>query len=144
MFLSLHNNQRIENHSFQRTLFIPDALITSLARDPLAIGVYVAIARLVVAAKGAVPLAARDLAAWMGSNREADRVAIMCRIVKLTIDGWLWIERTVAAKHCLLPIWGYDHQGSTRPWSVPVYMLEAARLEDAENCVYCTIQTRGV
>jgi hypothetical protein len=37
------------------------------------------IARLVVAAKDAVPLAARDLAAWMGREREADRAAVCCR-----------------------------------------------------------------
>ena len=45
----------------QRYLLVPDPLIVAYAHDPLAIGVYVAIARLAVAAKSNVPIAARDL-----------------------------------------------------------------------------------
>src|SRR5262249_53226095 len=70
-------------------VLVPDQLIAAYADDPLAVGVYVAIARLSLAAKGAVPLAARDLVAWMGSDRDADRAAIMRRIVKLEEHGWL-------------------------------------------------------
>src|SRR4051794_39389241 len=99
-----------------RYVLVPDPLITAFAHDPLAIGVYVAIARLTMAAKAAVPLAARDLALWMGSERDADRVAIMRRIVKLEARGWLMITRTVAAKHCLIPTWGRDQAGAIRPW----------------------------
>jgi hypothetical protein len=99
-----------------RYVLVPDPLITAFAHDPLAIGVYVAIARLTMAAKAAVPLAARDLAIWMGSERDADRVAIMRRIIKLEARGWLMITRTVAAKHCLIPTWGRDQAGATRPW----------------------------
>jgi hypothetical protein len=67
-------------------------------------------------AKAAVPLAARDLALWMGSDRDADRVAIMRRIVKLEERGWLIITRTTAAKHHLLPTRGRDQTGAVRPW----------------------------
>ena len=80
-------------------------MISAFAHDPLAVGVYVAVARLAMAAKAAVSLAARDLAIWMGSDRDADRVAIMRRIVKLEARGWLMITRTMAAKHGLLPTW---------------------------------------
>ncbi len=96
----------------------PDALILAFANDPLAVGVYVAIARLVMAAKDAVPLAARDLAAWMGSEREADCAAIMRRIVNLSERGWLMITRTRASKHQLLPTWGTDQMGTIRPWQL--------------------------
>ena len=53
-----------------RSILIPDPLITHYAHDPLAVGVSVAIARLTQAAKDAVPLAAADLVAWMGSAHE--------------------------------------------------------------------------
>lgn len=99
-----------------RYVLVPDGLILAFAHDPLAVGVYTTIARIAVAAKDAVPIAARDLAAWMGSNREADRAAIMRRIVKLEERGWLIITRTRASKHRLLPTWGRDRAGAVRPW----------------------------
>jgi hypothetical protein len=99
-----------------RYVLVPDALIRAFADDPLAVGVYVAIARLAMVAKAAVPLAARDFAVWMGSDRDADRVAIMRRIIKLEARGWLMITRSTAAKHCLLPTWGCDQAGLVRPW----------------------------
>jgi hypothetical protein len=98
-----------------RYVLVPDALILAFANDPLAVGIYVAIARLVMAAKDAVPLAARDLAAWMGSKRDADRAAIMRRIGKLEERGWVMITRTRATKHHLLPTWGCDQMGAVRP-----------------------------
>ncbi len=98
-----------------RYILVPDALITAFAHDPMGVGVYVAVARLTMAAKAAVPLAARDLAIWMGSDRDADRVAIMRRIVKLEARGWLMITRTRTAKHCLLPTWGRNQAGTVRP-----------------------------
>src|SRR5205823_5990404 len=66
-----------------RYVLVSDPLIVAFAHDPLAVGVYVAIARLALVAKGAVSVAARDLVVWMGSDRDADRAAIMRRIVKL-------------------------------------------------------------
>ena len=99
-----------------RYVLVPDGLILAFAHDPLAVGVYVAIARFVMAAKDSVPLAARDLAAWMGSDREADRAAIMRRISKLEERGWVMISRTTATKHRLLPTWGRDQLGTVRPW----------------------------
>src|SRR5262249_39808001 len=105
-----------ESQRTDRYVLVPDGLILAFAHDPLAVGVYIAVARLAMAAKDAVPLAARDLAAWMGSDREADRAAIMRRIAKLEERGWLMITRTRAAKHRLLPTWGRDRTGIVRPW----------------------------
>jgi hypothetical protein len=105
-----------ESGAPMRYVFIPDPLIASFARDPLAIGIYVAVARLAVVVKGAVPLAARDLVAWMGSDREADRAAIMRRIVKLAQKGWLCVERSEVEKNRLIPTWGRDQSGAARPW----------------------------
>jgi len=62
-FAPLNVFQREELQSNHRYVLVPDALILAFANDPLAVGVYAAIARLVAAAKDAVPLAARDLAA---------------------------------------------------------------------------------
>lgn len=110
--------QRQEVQGTHHYVLVPDALIVAFANDPLAVGVYAAIARLVVAAKDAVPLAARDLAAWMGSEREADRAAIMRRIASLGERGWLMITRTKASKHHLLPTWGMNQLGTVRPWQL--------------------------
>ncbi|HEU5089295.1 MAG TPA: hypothetical protein VFT99_17690, partial [Roseiflexaceae bacterium] len=107
----------------QRYVWTPDPLIITFAHDPLCVGIYVAVARLAYAAKGAVPLAARDLAAWMGHDTDADRAAIMRRIVKLTQAGWLAVERHSAHKHRLLPTWGPDQTGTIRSWCV-----------DADDC----------
>jgi hypothetical protein len=117
-FAPLNASQREELQSNHRYVLVPDALILAFANDPLAVGVYAAIARLVVAAKDAVPLAARDLATWMGSDREADRAAIMRRIANLGERGWLMITRTRASKHQLCPTWGTDHMGTVRPWQL--------------------------
>jgi hypothetical protein len=100
----------------QPYLLVPDPLIVAYAHDPLAVGVYVAIARLAVASKAAVPLSARDLALWMGSRRDSDRAAIMRRIVKLEEGGWVLVERSTASKHRLLPTWGRDQNHAIRPW----------------------------
>lgn len=99
-----------------RYVLIPQALIMTNAHDPLAVGVYAMIARLAMVVKRAVALTARDLVAWIGSDREADRAAIMRRIVKLEQQGWLVIARSTNAKHQLLPTWGRDKHGSPHPW----------------------------
>jgi hypothetical protein len=99
-----------------RYVLIPDPLIAAFAHDPLAVGVYAAIARLSMAARDAVPLAARDLATWMGSDRDADRAAIMRRIVKLEERGWVMVTRRTATKNNLLPTWGRDQTGVVHPW----------------------------
>lgn len=105
-----------ESQRTDRYVLVPDGLMLAFADDPLAVGVYIAIARLTTVAKDAVPLAARDLASWMGSDREADRAAIMRRIVKLEERGWLMVTRTRASKHRLLPTWGHDRAGNVLPW----------------------------
>src|SRR5205085_251618 len=105
--VGLNDGLHAEPTRLIRYVLVADSLIRAYAHDPLAVGVYVAIAR-ILAAKEAVPLAARDLVAWMGSDRDADRAAIMRRIVKLEKDGWVIAERAVATKHRLLPTWGRD------------------------------------
>jgi len=106
----------LESHSLDRYVLVPDSLIAAFAHDPLAVGVYAAIARLCMAARDAVPVAARDLAAWMGSDRDADRAAIMRRIVKLEERGWVMVTRRTATKNSLLPTWGRDQSNVVRPW----------------------------
>jgi hypothetical protein len=101
-------------------VLVPDPLIIAFADDPLAVGVYAAVARLVAVAKDAVPLAARDLVAWMGSERESDRAAVMRRIVKLEQAGWLMVDRQSQHKHHLLPAWGRDRAGQPQPWRLDV------------------------
>ena len=97
-------------------MLIPDRLIETHIRDPLAVGVYVAVARLALIRKGPVPLSASELAIWMGSETEVDRVALMRRIIKLERGGWLLVSRETAYKHTLLPTWGEDRSGLSRPW----------------------------
>jgi hypothetical protein len=109
-----HHRPKSPDH--QPYVLIPDGLIEAHVRDPLAVGVYVAIARLTLIRKDAIPLSAAELAAWMGSDTEADRAAIMRRIVKLGQGGWLVVTRLKAHKHTLLPTWGPDRAGQPRPW----------------------------
>ena len=45
-----------ESQRTDRYVLVPDGLIHAFAHDPLAVGVYTAIARLAMAAKDAVPL----------------------------------------------------------------------------------------
>jgi hypothetical protein len=99
-----------------RYVLVPDALITAFASDPLAVGIYVAVARLAMAVKSAVPLAARDLVSWAGNEDDATRVAVMRRMLKLEARGWLTIARATKSKHRLLPTWGRDQAGAARPW----------------------------
>src|SRR5689334_2826448 len=82
-YVSVGEAIHTERHVSFRYVLVPDPLIVAFAHDALAVGVYVAIARLALVAKGAVPVAARDLVVWMGSERDTDRAAIMRRIVKL-------------------------------------------------------------
>jgi hypothetical protein len=112
----LNETRHLEPRSPDRYVLVPDSLIATFSHDPLAVGVYAAIARLTVAARGAVPLAARDLAAWMASDRDADRAAIMRRIVKLEERGWVMVTRRTATKNSLLPTWGCDQSNVVRPW----------------------------
>ena len=119
---SSNDGLRTESSIPNRYVLIADALIAAFAHDPLALGVYVAIARLTLAAKDAVPLAARDLVAWIGSDRDADRAAIMRRIVKLERDGWLIIVRASATKHRLLP-----NMGTRSEWERTALALRCRR-----------------
>jgi hypothetical protein len=117
--VALQARQReAERPSQGNYVLVPDPLIIAFADDPLAVGVYVAVARLVAVAKGAVPLAARDLVAWMGSERESERAAVMRRIVKLEQAGWLMVDRQSQHKHHLLPTWGRDRSGRPQPWQL--------------------------
>jgi hypothetical protein len=110
-----HGAERRSQGSY---VLVPDPLIITFADDPLAVGVYAAIARLVAVAKAAVPLAARDLVAWMGSDRDSDRAAVMRRIVKLEQAGWLMVDRQSQHKHHLLPTWGRNRSGWPQPWQL--------------------------
>jgi len=93
----------------------PDRFIRRFAHDPLAVGVYLAVARFVIAERGPVPLSPTDLAAWSGRDRIRD-LAIMRRIRRLVETGWLIAERGRAVKLRLMPTWGIDNDGAVLPW----------------------------
>ncbi|MDZ4719119.1 MAG: hypothetical protein SH847_11760 [Roseiflexaceae bacterium] len=92
---------------------VPDRLVRRFAHDPLAVGVYLAIARFVMAERGPVPLSPADLAAWSGGERIRD-LAIMRRMRRLVETGWLVAERGRAVK--LRPNLGIGDDGAVLPW----------------------------
>lgn len=96
-------------------LRVPDRLLRAYAHDPLAVGVYLAVARCALVCQGPVPLSTADLAAWAGVSRARD-VSIMRRVKRLLEDGWLSAEADVGVKRRLCPTWGRDAGGSVRPW----------------------------
>lgn len=85
-------------------LRIPDRLLRQFVHDPLAVGVYLAVARCALAERGPAPLSANDLAAWSGNHHS--RAAIMRRIQQLIATGWLLARREQTVKLRLLPTWG--------------------------------------
>src|SRR5439155_22675525 len=80
---SSNDGLRTESSIPNRYVLIADPLIAAFAHAPLAVGVYVAIARLTLAAKDAVSLAAHDPVACIGSDRDPDRAANMRRNLQL-------------------------------------------------------------
>ena len=136
----LNDTLHLEPRSPDRYVLVLDSLIATFSHDPLAIGVYAAIARLTMAARDAVPLAARDLAAWMGSDRDADRAAIMRRIVKLEERGWVMVTRRTATKNSLLPTWGRDQTGVVRPGVLirPIAVGQHTSVGDESRSAYST------
>lgn len=97
-------------------LRVPDQLLRSFAHDPLAVGVYLAVARCAVAQQGPVPLSPADLAAWSG-HAHARHLGLMRRLKVLIAAGWLVAARPGAAvKQSFCPTWGRDAAGTPRPW----------------------------
>jgi hypothetical protein len=92
-------------------LRVPDRLLRSYVCDPLAVGIYIAVARCALAERATAPLSANDLVAWTGGAHH--RAALMRRIQRLIADGWLIVAREQTVKHRLLPTWG-----SHCPWQL--------------------------
>ena len=97
-------------------LRVPDRLLRRFARDPLAIGIYVAVARCALAKRGPAPLSPADLAEWSSGDRTRDS-AIMRRITLLLNEGWLTADRGQAIKLRLIPTWGHAPNGQLIPWN---------------------------
>src|SRR5690242_19732872 len=97
-------------------LRIPEKLLRSYVYDPLAIGVYLAVARCALAERGLAPLSANDLVTWSGHRHS--RVAIMRRIQRLIASGWLIAEREHTVKLRLLPTWGHQPIGTVCVWQL--------------------------
>lgn len=96
-------------------LRVPDRLLRRFARDPLAVGIYVAVARCALAKRGPAPLSPADLAEWSTGDRTRDS-AIMRRITLLLNEGWLTADRGQAIKLRLLPTWGQAATGQLLAW----------------------------
>lgn len=109
------NNRELKSTRQAPYLRAPDRLLRAYAHDPLAVGVYLAVARCAVAHQGPVPLSAADLAAWVWIPRERD-ANVMRRLKRLLDDGWLVAEAELGTKRRLCPTWGRDANGTARPW----------------------------
>jgi hypothetical protein len=94
---------------------VPDRLLRDFAHDPLAVGVYLAVARCALSLRGAVPLSPADLAAWSSGARTRD-LALMRRIRHLIDAGWLIATHGRSVKLHLLPSWGMGAHGIALPW----------------------------
>ncbi len=103
-------------------LRVPDRLLRRFARDPLAVGVYLAVARCALTQRGAVPLSPADLAEWGSGDRGRDS-AIMRRINLLLAEGWLIAKHGRAVKLRLLPTWGAAFTSTQLAWDFAAAQL---------------------
>jgi hypothetical protein len=83
---------------------VPDKLLRTCPHDPLAVGIYLTVARCAIAERGPAPISAADLVAWEGGAHS--RPAVLRRIRSLLAAGWLTAERGGMTKLRLLPTWG--------------------------------------
>lgn len=106
--------QRNERHVETRPqpyLPMPERLLRAFAHDPLAVGVYLAVARCALSMRGPAPLSPADLSDWFTGTRTRNG-AILRRIRTLIAMGWLIAEHGHAVKLRLLPAWAPD-----QPWN---------------------------
>ncbi|MBP1466178.1 hypothetical protein EYB53_010720 [Candidatus Chloroploca sp. M-50] len=85
-------------------LRVPERLLRTYAHDPLAVGVYLVVARCALAHQAPVPLSAADLAALSGDLHVRD-AKVMRRIRHLVAAGWLVAHAAPAVKPRLWPVW---------------------------------------
>jgi hypothetical protein len=107
--------QRNERHVEPRPqpyIPVPERLLRAFAHDPLAVGVYLAVARCALSTRGPIPLSPADMSDWFTGTRTRDG-AILRRIRTLVATGWLIAEHGQAIKLRLLPAWSPD-----QPWNL--------------------------
>ena len=104
------------------TLTITRQLLAELRDSPLAIGLYIFIARLFIIHKQALALSATDIAAY---DPQLTNGAITRAADRLERGGWLIIERRGNKNH-YLPAWGRV-AGQVRPWTIGAPLLDRPR-----------------
>jgi hypothetical protein len=97
-------------------ILITSKSIDAYANDPLALGIYIGVTRLCVAAKGPIPLSRSDIIEWCG--REVSIGAVSRALAKLIKAGWLSAtQERKAGKYYLAPTWGRNSStGKPSPW----------------------------
>jgi hypothetical protein len=111
MSFPYHRNERHAEPRPQPYVPVPERLLRAFAHDPLAVGVYLAVARCALSTRGPIPLSPADMSDWFTGTRTRNG-AILRRIRTLVATGWLIAEHGQAIKLRLLPAWAPD-----QPWN---------------------------
>ncbi len=112
MSFPYHRNEGHAETRPQPYLPVPERLLRAFAHDPLAVGVYLAVARCALSTRGPIPLSPADLSDWFNGTRTRDG-AILRRVRTLVATGWLIAEHGQAVKLRLMPAWAPE-----QPWNV--------------------------
>jgi hypothetical protein len=112
MSFPYHRNERHAEPRPQPYVPVPERLLRAFAHDPLAVGVYLAVARCALSTRGPIPLSPADISDWFTGTRTRDS-AILRRVRTLIDTGWLIAKHGQAIKLRLLPAWASD-----QPWNL--------------------------
>ena len=92
---------------------VPRHLLLDLRDNPLAIGIYALMMRLVTATKAPLLISAGDILAY---DPSLNRGAVLRAIKRLVAGGWAIETRQSGKKTTYLPTWGRI-SGTPRPWT---------------------------
>ncbi len=103
----------------------PIALALDLRDSPLALGIYVLVARAYFVHQTPIPLSATDIQTY-DATAELSRGAITRAIDRLIASGWLIPHASLGQKSAYRPAWGRVH-GTVRPWEMEEPCLACPR-----------------
>lgn len=97
-------------------LLMPVPLALDLRDSPLALGVYLLVARAYLVQHGPIPLSAADIQAYDAAGAPS-RGAVTRALDRLVAGAWLIPQASPGHKSAYLPAWGRI-DGEARPWAI--------------------------
>ena len=108
-------------------LLLPESLALDLRDSPLAVGIYLFVGRIFLIHQDPIPLSAKDIENYDGSD-DIRRCAIIRALTRLYTKGYLLphSRNRRGVKATYLPGWG-GVKGEARPWSFDAECLDRPR-----------------